>query len=94
MIKTESRNCLGQERIQTQMLVGKEGVGIVKFDPEPHTKQRFNEKIWWLNGVKPRKYPSRWHSVSFASASGYVVMDIASAILSDLESSEDQFLEF
>ena len=45
MIKTESRNCLGQERMQTQMRVGKEGVGIVKFDPEPHTKQRFNEKI-------------------------------------------------
>ena len=76
------------------MRVGEEVVGIVELNPEPRTKQRFKETIWWLNGAKPRKYLSRRRSGSSASASGYVVMDISSATLSDLQSSEEQFLEF
>lgn len=38
-IKPLSKNCLGQERLETQMHVREEGIGIVKLDPEPHIKQ-------------------------------------------------------
>ena len=76
------------------MSVGEEVVGIVELNPEPRTKQSFKETIWWLNGAKPTKYLSRRRSGSSASASGYVVMDISSATLSDLQSSEEQLLEF
>ena len=76
------------------MRVGEEVIGIVELSPEPRTKQRFKETIWWLNGAKPRTYLSRRRSVRSASASSYVLMDISSATLSDLQSSEEQFLEF
>ena len=71
------------------MGIGVEGVGIVKFNPEPHIKQWFEEKIWRLNGTKPRKYPSKQRSISSPISQWF-----ASATLSDLESSDDEFLEF
>ena len=40
-IKPLSKNCLGQERLETQMHVREEGIGIVRLDPEPHIKQWF-----------------------------------------------------
>ena len=76
------------------MRVGEEVVGKVELNPEPRTKQRFKETIWWLNGAKPRTHLSRRRSVRSASASSYVLMDISSATLSDLQSSEEQFIEF
>ena len=34
-IKTDSRTCLGLERIDTQMCISKEGASIVEFKPDP-----------------------------------------------------------
>ena len=91
-IKTESRNRLGQEKMETQMRVG-EGVGIVEFNPDPSINIWFQEKIRRLGRAKPQKYSKR-RNVASASASEYTVIDIASVKLSDLKSSDDEFNEF
>ena len=74
------------------MRVGAEGVTIADFEPDSYIKVRFEEKVRKLNGAKPRNYPSKRRSVASSSKSGYVMIDIASATLSDLESSDDEFL--
>ena len=91
-IKTNSRNCSGQKRLDTQMHVGKEGVSIVEFNPDRYIQKWYKDKVCHINGAKPKNYPSKRRSV--ASSSGHMVMDIASVTLSDLESSEDKFTEF
>ena len=42
-IKTESRNQLGQERLDTQIRVGEEGVNILEFNPDPYIEK------WYRN---------------------------------------------
>ena len=91
-IKTDSRNHLGQERLDTQMHFGKEEVSILEFNPDRYTQKWYEDKVRRSNGGKPRNYPSKSQSV--ASSSDHVVMDIASVTLSDLESSEEEFKEF
>ena len=58
-IKTNSRNCLGQERLNTQMHVGEEGASIVEFNPDPYIQKWYKDKICRINGAKPRNYPSK-----------------------------------
>ena len=91
-IKTDSRNRLGQDRLDTQIRVGEEGVSIQDFDPDPYIKRWYESKVRRLNGAKPRKYPSKRCSV--ATVTGNKVMDIAAYTLSDLESSDDEFEGF
>ena len=43
-IKTELHNRLGQERLDTQIRIGVEGVNIIEFNLDPHIKK-------WLNKV-------------------------------------------
>ena len=38
-IKTDSRKRLGQERLDTQMRVGEEGVSIVELNPDPYIQK-------------------------------------------------------
>ena len=42
-IKTESRNQLGQERLDTEIRVGEEGVNILEFNPDPYIEK------WYRN---------------------------------------------
>ena len=91
-LKTDSRNRLGQARLETQMRVGEEGVSIEKFEPDPYINSWFQEKVRRINGAKPRDYPSKRRSVK--SKSGYSVIDIAQITLSDLEDSDDEFESF
>ena len=58
-IKTESRNRLGQERLDTQICVREEGVNIIEFNPDPHIKKWYANKVRCTNGAKPRNYPSK-----------------------------------
>ena len=91
-LKTDSRNRLGQARLETQMRVGEEGVSIDKFEPDPYINSWFQEKVRRKNGAKPRDYPSKRRSVK--SKSGYSVINIAQVTLSDLENSDDEFESF
>ena len=91
-LKTDSRNRLGQARLETQMRVGEEGVSISKFEPDLYIDSWFQEKVRRMNGAKPRNYPSKRRSVK--SKSGYSVIDIAQVTLSDLEDSDDEFEQF
>ena len=93
-IKTESRNRLGQERLDTQIRVVEEGVNIVEFNPDPYIEKWYANKVRRINRAKPRNYPSKRRSVDFSTSSGHTVMDIASITLSDLESSDEEFEEF
>ena len=43
-IKTELHNRLGQERLDTKICIGVEGVNIIEFNLDPHIKE-------WLNKV-------------------------------------------
>ena len=79
-IKTDSRNRLEQERLDTQMCIGKEGISIVEFNPDPYIQKWWEDKVRRINGGKPRNYPSKRGGV--ASSSGHVVMDIVSVTLS------------
>ncbi|XP_066915547.1 zinc finger protein 862-like [Clytia hemisphaerica] len=91
-LKTDSRNRLGQARLETQMRVGEEGVSIDEFEPDLYINKWFQEKVRRINGAKPRDYPSKRRSVK--SKSGYSVIDIAQVTLSDLENSDDEFEQF
>ena len=43
--KTESHNRLGQERLDTQICEGEEGVNIIEFNPDPHVEKRSANKV-------------------------------------------------
>ena len=77
-IKTESRNRLGQERLDTQIHVREEGVNIIEFNPDPHIEKWYANKVRRINGAKPRNYPSKRRSVDFSTSVGHTLMDIAS----------------
>ena len=93
-IKTESRNWLGQERLDTKIRVGEEGVNITELNPIPYIKKWYANKVWRINGAQPQNYPSKRRSVDSSTSSGHTVMDVASVKLSDLESSNEEFEEF
>ena len=88
-IKTDSRNRLGQERLEIQLRVGEEGVDITLFNPDPYIQKWYSEKVRRFSGAKPRNYPSKRRSV-MDGASNDTVMDIAAYTLSDLESEEEE----
>ena len=77
-IKTESCNRLEQERLDTQIHIGEEGMNIIEFNPDPHIKKWYANKVRRINGAKPRNYPSKHRSVDFSTSSGHTVLDIAS----------------
>ena len=77
-IKTESRNRLGQERLDTQIHVREEGVNIIEFNPDPHIEKCYANKVRLINWAKPRNYPSKRRSVDFSTSVDHTVMDIAS----------------
>ena len=83
-IKTESRNWLGQERLDTQIRIGERGVNIIKINPEPYIDKWYANKVWRIKGAQPRNYPSKHRSVDSSTSSGQTVMDVASVTLSDL----------
>ena len=87
-------NWLGQERLDTQIRIGEEGVNNVEFNPDPYIEKWYANKVWCINGAKPRNYPSKRQSVDFLTSSGHTVKDIVSVALSDLESSNEEFEEF
>ena len=58
-IKTNSRNRLGQDRLDTQMRVGEEGVSIVELNPDPYIQKWYRDKVRLIGGAKPRNYPSK-----------------------------------
>ena len=93
-IKTESRNRLRQERLDTHVRVGEEGVNIIEFNPDPYIEKWYANKVQRINGAKPRNYPSKRRSVDFSTSSVHTVMDIALVKLSNLESSDGEFEEF
>ena len=66
-IKTDSRNHLGQGRLDTQMRVAEEGVSIAEFNPDPYIQKWYEDKVCRTNGAKPRHYPSKRQSVASAS---------------------------
>ena len=68
-------------------------MNIIQFHPDPHIEKWYANKVQRFNGAKPRNYPSARRSVDFSTSSGHTVMDIASATLSDLESSDEEFEE-
>ena len=86
-IKTDWHNWLRQERLDTQIHVGEEGVNIIEFNPDPYIKKWYANKVRCINGAKPRYYPSKHQSVDSSTSSSPTVMDIALVTLSDLESS-------
>ena len=47
--KTDFRNCLWQERLDTQMRVGKEGVRIVELNPNPYIQKWCEDKVCRIN---------------------------------------------
>ena len=63
-IKTDSRTCLGLERLDTQMCISKEEASIVEFNPDPFIQKWYEDKVCHINGTKPRKYPSKYQSVA------------------------------
>ena len=63
--KTDSRNRFGQERLDTQMRVGKEGVSIVELNPDPYIQKWCEDKVRRINGAKPRNYRGRNGSRSY-----------------------------
>ena len=44
-IKTESCNRLEQERLDTQIRIGEEGMNIIEFNPDPHIKKWYANKV-------------------------------------------------
>ena len=68
-------------------------MNIIEFHPESYIEKWYANKVQRINGAKTRNYPSKRRSVDFSTSSGYTVIDIASATLSDLESSDEEFEE-
>ena len=93
-IKAESHNQLGQERLDTKICVGDEGVNIIEFSLDPYIEKWYANQVPCINGARSRNYPSKRRSVDFSTSSGHTVMDIASVTLSALESSNEKFEEF
>ena len=47
-------NRFGQERLDTQIRVGEEGVNIIEFNPDPCVEKWYANKVQCINGAKPR----------------------------------------
>ena len=70
-------NRFGQERLDTQICVGEEGVNIIEFNPDPCVEKWYANKVQCINGAKPRNYPSKHRSFdSSTSRSAHTVMNI------------------
>ena len=52
-IKTDSRNRLGQERLEIQLRVGEEGVPVQEFEPDRFIQIWYEEKVRRMKGEKP-----------------------------------------
>ena len=52
--KTELCNRLGQERLDTQICIGEEGVNIIEFNPDPHISRKSPESLMhqWSQAYK------------------------------------------
>ena len=79
---------LGQERLDTQIRAGEEGVNITESNPNPYIEKWYTNRVQRIIGAKPRNYPSKHRSVDSSTSSGQTVMYI------DLESSDEEFDEF
>ena len=93
-IKAESHNQLGQERLDTKICIGGEGVNIIEFSLDPYIEKWYANQVPCINGAKSTNYPSKRRSVDFSTSSGHTIMDIALVKLSNLESSDGEFEEF
>ena len=58
MVKSDWRNNLSREWLDTLLRIGEDGPSLDEFNPDPFIDSWFNEKVWRLM-AGPHKYPQK-----------------------------------
>ena len=80
-VKTELRNKLGKDRLDSSLRIGEEGISMDQFNPDKAITSWYEQSVRRIAGAKPRKYPKKRKTCKSSSAT----VDIAKYTLSDLE---------
>ena len=84
-VKTDYRNRLSRERLESCLRISEEGPNVVDFNPDKAVNEWFNLKIRRMSGAKKCNYPKKRKSMDPMSSG---VINIAKYTLSDFEESE------
>ena len=87
-IKTDWRNCLGRDQLDSLLRLSEEDQSLVKFDQTPTIKRRFNDKVRRLTSLS-HKYLEECRRLQERT-----VVNIATPTMSDFEDQEDDFVSF
>ena len=87
-IKTDWRNCLGRDRLDSLLRIFEESQSLGKFDPTPAIERWFNDKVLRLSSSS-HKYPEKYRRLEERT-----MVDIATLTMTDLEDEEDNFVNF
>ena len=87
-VKSDWRNNLSRERLDTLLRIGEDGPSLDEFNPDPFIDSWFNEKVRRLT-AGPHKYPQK--RAKFTNQPEQI--DLAITTLSDLEDSDSDVEE-
>ena len=83
-VKTDWRNKLGRDRLESLLRISEEGVSIDDYNPDRAIEQWYQEKVRRISSAKSHSYPKRRKKAG-GTAPGAV--NVAKHTLSDLEKS-------
>ena len=84
-VKTDWRNNLKRDRLDSCLRISEEGKSLEEFNPDEAIDAWYEKKVRRISAARPHRYPKKRKST--ASASDRAV-DIASYTLSDLEDTD------
>ena len=84
-VKTDWRNKLGRERLESCLRISEEGVAIDDFNPDSSIQTWYEQKVRRISSAKPHKYPEKRQKTGQPSD---CAVNIAKYTLSDLEDSD------
>ena len=87
-VKTDYRNRLGRERLDSCLRIVEEGPTLQNFNPNKAIDLWYNEKVGRLS-AKPHKYPSKRKRIVGKNGAFKEVIDLSMITLSDLENDSD-----
>ena len=87
-IKTDWRNGLGHDQLDSLLRISEEGQSLERSDPTPTIECWFNGKFRHLTSLS-HKYPEKHRRLQERA-----VVDIATLTMSDLEDEEDKLVSF
>lgn len=85
-VKTDWRNKLGRDRLESLLRISEKGVSIGDYNPDRAIEQWYQEKVRRISSAKSHSYPKKPKKVG-ENSSG--VINVAKHTLSDLEESSN-----